>query len=375
MSSPMRIAIDARCLTGAYTGDRTYWLGLVRGLCSLVHEHHILLYTHAPIADPLLPVDDRLKQRVIPARNPRWWSWKLFPDAANADGAEVAHVQYTVPARLRMPVVTTVHDISFRLMPRCFPLKHRLLLNLTVPPSMRRAARVITVSESSRQDILRVYHLPEEKVVAIPNAVDERMQPMEQEKAGEALRRHYGLETPFVLMVGVLQPRKNLPLAVQAFAQTVLPGDLPHRLVIVGKPGWGMEELQKALVRWKVQERTMLTGYVPDEHLPCFYSAADALMYPSLYEGFGLPPLEAMACGCPVLVSDIPVMREVVGEAGMLLSPHDPVVWTQALHTVLTNAWVRQQMRQRGFQQAARFSWRESAKRTLEVYETLRVQR
>lgn len=367
----MRIAIDARCLTGAYTGDRTYWLGLLRGLCALEHNHEILLYTHMPISDPLLPVDERLKQRVIPARNLRWWSWKLFPDAANADGADVAHVQYTVPARLRMPVVTTVHDISFRLMPHCFPWKHRLLLNLTVPPSMRRAARVITVSESSRQDILRVYRLPEEKLVAISNAADERMQPMERELAQEVLRRDYALQTPFVLMVGVLQPRKNLPLAVQAFAQAVLPGNLPHRLVIVGKPGWGMEELQRAIGRWNVQERTVLTGYVPDEHLPCFYSTADTLMYPSLYEGFGLPPLEAMACGCPVLASDIPVMHEVVGGAGMLLPPNDPVVWTQALHAVLTNEWTRQQMRQRGFQQAARFSWKESARRTLEVYETL----
>jgi len=222
---PMRIAIDARCLTGAYTGDRTYWLGLVRGLCALQHEHQMLLYTHTPITAPLLPADERLRQRVIPAGNPRWWSWKRFPDAANADSADVAHVQYTVPARLRMPVVTTVHDISFRLMPHCFPLKHRLLLNLTVPPSMRRAARVITVSESSRQDILRIYRLPEEKVIAIPNAADERMRPVERAVATQILQENYGFQTPFVLMVGVLQPRKNLPLAVQAFAQAVLPAN------------------------------------------------------------------------------------------------------------------------------------------------------
>ncbi|MDW8105790.1 MAG: glycosyltransferase family 1 protein, partial [Armatimonadota bacterium] len=317
----MRIAIDARCLTGAYTGDRTYWLGLVRGLCLLPHEHHILLYTHTPIADPALPEDPRLQQRVVPARHARWWSWKLLPDAASADGAAVAHVQYTVSNRFRIPVVTTVHDISFRLMPRLFPLQHRLLLNLTVPPSMRRAARVITVSESSRQDILRVYRLSDEKVIAIHNAADERMRPVPLEEAEALLRGHYALQAPFVLMVGVLQPRKNLPLAVRAFAQAVLPAKLPHRLVIVGKSGWGVGELQQAVARWGVQERTVLTGYVPDEHLPAFYSAADALMYPSLYEGFGLPPLEAMCCGCPVLVSDIPVMREVVGEAGMLLSP------------------------------------------------------
>ncbi|MEJ5250623.1 MAG: glycosyltransferase family 1 protein [Armatimonadota bacterium] len=369
MSSPLRIAIDARCLTGAYTGDRTYWLGLLRGLCALEHEHEILLYTHTPITEPLLPADPRLKHRVIPAHNLRWWSWKLFPDAANADGAHVAHVQYTVPTRLRMPVVTTVHDISFRLLPRCFPLKHRILLNLTVPPSMRRAKRVITVSESSRQDILRVYRLPAEKVVAIPNAADERLQPVERTLAEQSLRRYYGLETPFALMVGVLQPRKNLPLAVEAFAKAVLPGNLPHRLVIVGKPGWGMHELQRAIARWNLQDRTVLTGYVPDEHLPLFYSAADALMYPSLYEGFGLPPLEAMQCGCPVLASDIPVMREVVGDAGMLLPPLDAVVWTQALHTVLTNEWTRRQMRERGFQQARRFSWTRTASETLAVYQ------
>jgi len=367
----MRIAIDARCLTGAYTGDRSYWLGLIRGLCVLPHAHEILLYTHTPIDEPNLPEDPRLQRRVICASNLRWWSWKLFPDAANADSADVAHVQYTVPTRLRMPVVTTIHDISFRLLPRCFPLKHRLLLNLSVPLSMRRAAKVITVSHSSRQDILRVYRLPEEKVVAIPNAADERCQPVNRSQAEQTLKMHYGITTPFVLMVGVLQPRKNLPLAVQAFARAVVPADLPHRLVVMGKAGWGTDALLRAVSRWNVQSRTVFTGYVPDEHLPHFYSAADALMYPSLYEGFGLPPLEAMQCGCPVLASDIAVMREVVGEAGMLLPPTDPVVWAQALHTVLTNEWTRQQMRDRGFRQSARFSWRESAQRTLEVYEAV----
>lgn len=371
MSMRIRIAIDARCLTGAYTGDRTYWLGLLRGVCALEHEHEILLYTHTPITEPFLPLDARLKHRVLPASNLRWWSWKLFPDAANADGAQVAHVQYTVPARLQLPVVTTVHDISFRLMPYHFPLKHRILLNLTVPPSMRRAKRVITVSESSRQDILHVYRLPTEKVVAIPNAVDERLKPVAPERAEQALRQYYRIGTPFVLMVGVLQPRKNLPLAVQAFAQAVLPASLPHRLVIVGKPGWGMDKLQSAITRWNVQSRAVLTGYVPDEHLSLFYSAADALMYPSLYEGFGLPPLEAMQCGCPVLASDIAVMREVVDDAGVLLPPTDPVVWTQALHMVLTNEWTRQQMRERGFRQSARFSWKQTAEKTLAVYQSV----
>lgn len=365
----MRIAIDARCLTGAYTGDRTYWLGLLRGLSTLQHEHEVLLYTHIPITDKSLPDDPRLHRRVVPAGNLRWWSWQLFPDAANRDGANVAHVQYTVPSRLKMPVVTTVHDISFRLMPRCFPLKHRLLLNLTVPPSMRRAARVVTVSESSRQDILRVYRLPEHKVVAVPNAADERLQPVEREQAAGYLREHYGLDTPFVLMVGVLQPRKNLPLAVQAFAQAVLTNNLPHRLVIVGKAGWGMEKLRESIVHWQVQEKVVFTGYVPDEHLPWFYSAADALLYPSLYEGFGLPPLEAMQCGTPVLASDIAVMHEVVGDAGMLLSPTDPVVWTQALHAVLLNSQTREQMRQRGLNRARQFSWTESARKTLAIYE------
>lgn len=370
----MRIAIDARCLTGAYTGDRTYWLGLVRALCALPHAHRIVLYTHIPIEGTSLPKDPRLTQRVIPARNQRWWSWQLFPQAVNTEGADVVHVQYTVPPRIQPPVVTTVHDISFRLMPHTFPLKHRLLLNWSVPSSMRRAARVITVSESSRQDILRAYGLPPDHVVAIPNGVDERFHPVDISTARDGLIQHYSLSQPFVLMVGVLQPRKNLPLAIEAFAQAVLASGLPHQLVIVGKRGWGMSQLQKAITSNHLEGRVIFTGYVPDEHLPLFYSAADALMYPSLYEGFGLPPLEAMRCGCPVLTSDIPVMHEVTGEAGMLLPPNAPVVWAQALHMVLTNEWLRQQMRQRGIQQASRFTWAECARQTLQVYEAVAQQ-
>lgn len=169
----MRIAIDGRALTGRFTGDRTYWRNLLRALLRLDTENEYLIYSRAPIPPGEIPDAPNAVYRVLEASNERAWSFLALPRALKADRADLAHVQYTVPPRCPCPVVTTVHDISFRLYPQWFPFKHRTLLNLTVPPSMRRAVRVITDSESSRNDMLRVYGLPPEKIVAIPLGLPE----------------------------------------------------------------------------------------------------------------------------------------------------------------------------------------------------------
>ncbi|MCS7208419.1 MAG: glycosyltransferase family 4 protein [Fimbriimonadales bacterium] len=366
----MRIGIDARLLTGAYTGDRTYWRGLLRGLHEVLdpQEYRLVLFSTRAIPAGTLPESPLYEFVVRPARLERLWSLLYLPKLAQRHGCTLIHTQYTVSPFFTIPVVTTVHDISFLIEPRWFPLKDRVLLRLSVPTSCRRARRVLTVSETSREDIIEALQLPPEKVIATPNGVPEGFHPIEQQYAQAWVRRHYAIEPPFALAVGVLQPRKNWELAIQAVHYARSEYQLPLRLVLTGKPGWARRAFELAKQIWAQGGWLIETGYVPDDHLVWLYNAAEMLLYPSFYEGFGLPPLEAMACGTPVIASNGGALPEVVGSGGILLPPTEPGLWANAIRTLLRNEAYRQSLRQKARAQAAQFSWRTTAERTLNAY-------
>jgi hypothetical protein len=197
----------------------------------------------------------------------------------------LVHTQYTVSPLFTVPTVTTVHDISFLIEPRWFPLKDRILLRLTVPASCHRAKRVLTVSETSREDMIQMLHLPPEKVVATPNGLPEGFYPIPKAEAQGWVRENYGVEPPFALAVGVLQPRKNWQLAIEAVYLARREYELPITLVLTGKAGWARRELERAKQTFAPDGWLIETGYVPDEHLVWLYNAAEMLLYPSFYEG------------------------------------------------------------------------------------------
>ena len=375
----MRVGIDARTLSGRYTGDRTYWRGLLSGLGRIDRENEYVLYVKKPIeGEPPPGLGENFRWRTVPSpTNDALWMLRAFPRALREDGVNIAHTQYNIPLLgAPCPVVTTVHDVTFRLFPELFLPRDRWILNTLVPRSMRRAARVIADSESTRRDILRLYrpHITAEQVTTILLSADPRFRPPAegQESARAASNSRYGLgDKPYLLAVGVMQPRKNLALLLDAFALIKLgPTPPPHRLVIAGKRGWKNEELDRHLkaLPEAVQQEIAFPGYVADEDLPMLYGGADALCYPSRYEGFGLPPLEAMACGCPVLCARTSSLPEVVGDAGILLPPDDSNAWANALDKLLSSEAVRARWRDRGLERAALFSWEETARQTLKVY-------
>jgi glycosyltransferase involved in cell wall biosynthesis len=372
----MRIAIDGRALTGRFTGDRTYWRGLLGALPGSSDDMEFLVYSRTPIPACELPDTPQLQARVVPSINDRMWTMAALPAALRRDRADLVHVQYTTPPRALCPcpVVTTVHDISFKLFPEWFPRKDRNLLNLTIPASMRSAARVITDSESSRDDILKAYGLSPEKLIAIPLGLPEGFGREISEPAEiESVLPRYGIHRPFVLAVGVLQPRKNLKMLCEAFGRAVRRSALPHRLVIAGKAGWGTEQetLRAAAAAGggeAAAEAIVFPGYVDDADLPTLYRVADLFAYPSLYEGFGLPPIEAMACGAPVVVSDAPALPEVVGSAARIVPATSVEAWSEALAEMLTDPEMRRTYAMAGPARAACFTWRETAERTRAVY-------
>jgi glycosyltransferase involved in cell wall biosynthesis len=364
----MRIALDCRTVTAPKTGDRTYALGLSQGLVPLLEPADELLYytweptSLAPSAAGVLPV-------VLPAQ-PRWtWTPLVFPRDLRRRRADVAHVQYLVPPWAPCPVVTTIHDLAFRRFPGLFPVKHRLLLNWLIPLAARHAAHVITGSEATRRDLCEFYHLPAEAVTVTPYAADPQFRPQHPARAREAVRRRLGIPGPYVLSVGVLQPRKNLPRLVRAYGR--IAARFPHRLVLVGKEGWANAELRAAAASLPVGKEAIFTGYVADADLPALYAGADLFVYPSLYEGFGLPPLEAMACGTPVLTSNTSSLPEVVGEAGRTVDPTDERALSLALEALLADPAERARLRAAGQARAAEFSWERTARETLAVYRRL----
>ena len=372
----MRIGIDARTLSGRFTGDRTYWRGLLSGLSAVDPTHEYLLYTRGPVEGDPPALGPNFTWREIPKpSHDALWMLAAFPQALKADRVDVAHTQYNIPLLgCPCPVVTTVHDVSFQIHPDLFLPKDRWILQNLVPRSMAKAAAVVAVSESTRRDILRSYpHLPKEKVRVVLEAAGKqfRVPAAGQESARAAANTCLGLDDrPYLLAVGVLQPRKNLEVLLDAFALLKLgPHPPPHRLIVAGKRGWLDEtDAQLAALPPEVQAEIVLAGYVADGDLPALYGGADALCYPSRYEGFGLPPLEAMACGCPVLCSRSSSLPEVVGDAGILL-PADSSAWAHALEKLLASPAVSARWRERGPVRAALFSWEKAGRETLAIYE------
>lgn len=361
----MRIALDCRTVTAPKTGDRTYALNLLRALAATDPDTEYLFYTWE--STTLTRIDQPNLQAVNLPATPRWaWTPFMFPRDLLRRRADLAHVQYLVPPIAPCPVVTTIHDVAFRRFPELFPLKHRLLLNALIPLAARHAAAVITGSESTKRDLMEFYDLPPERITVTPYAADPAYRPLHREEARDSVRRRLNIPTPYLLSVGVLQPRKNLPRLVRAYSR--IAAALPHRLVLVGKEGWASEELREAVAQVPHGREPIFTGYVADADLPVLYAGADLFVYPSLYEGFGLPPLEAMACGTPVLTSNTSSLPEVVGAAGVMVDPLNEEALAERMRELLTRPEQRARLSQLGLQQARTFNWERTARETTEVY-------
>ena len=374
----MRIGIDARTLSGRFTGDRTYWRGLIGALSEIDQENDYVLYTRLPVDGEPPVTGPNFTWKILPSpSNDALWMMTAFPRALKLDKIDVGHTQYNIPLLgSPCPVVTTIGDISFNLFPELFLPKDRAILNRCIPISFKKAAHIIAVSDSTRRDILRQYKkiVPAEKVTATLLAVGDEFHAPEEGQESTRVKANSILKLdsqPYILAVGVLQPRKNLISLLDAFALMKLGTKATgHKLVIVGKRGWNNSALDE---KWEslpetVRQDIVFAGYVADADLPTLYGGADVFCYPSLYEGFGLPVLEAMACGCPVICARTSSLPEVVGDAGVLLAPTDSDAWARALEKILASPQVRQRWRERGLVQAREFNWKKTAEQTLEVY-------
>lgn len=270
-----------------------------------------------------------------------------------------------------VPTILTIHDLIFRKIPEHHKFLNRWYLNLTMPLYAKRANHIIAVSKATRDDVMDTYGVSGDKITVIPEAAAPRFKPQAVE-ALEATRKRYQLPKRYLLYVGTVEPRKNLLRLLKVWERLYKAAEAPS-LVLVGKRGWLSDDFFNALDTSPARHGVIVTGYVRDEDLPALYAGATAFVFPSLYEGFGLPPLEAMACGTPVVCSNVSSLPEVVGDAALLCDPTDDGALAEALQRISRDTDLRQELRKRGLAQAAKFSWERAAQETLALYKRFMV--
>lgn len=350
-----RIAIDARLVGGQSTGDSTYWFGLLHGLSRVNANFRFLLFSNASKPSGI-PESDRFEWVRINSRSSRLWSMVHFPLNARRMGASAIHTQYTLSPLAGASGITTVHDVSFFIGPEWFKPRDRALLRASVPASVRRARRVVTVSETSREEIERYIPDAKGKIRVTPLAAHPGIRPMKKAIARQIVKKAVGIGDPYLLTVGTAWPRKNLQLAVDA--ATKLPIEVPHKLLVTGKGGVGQSS----------SGRVVNTGYVSMDLLSALYSGADVYLAPSRHEGFGIPLLEAFESACPVVCSSGGALPEVAGDAAVVMPNWEVSDWTRSIQDLLGDSGKLDQLRLKGIERAKRFKWEETARKTLEVY-------
>jgi glycosyltransferase involved in cell wall biosynthesis len=290
--------------------------------------------------------------------------WEQLVAPFEARRLDLFHgLAYALPLVLPCAGVVTVHDLSFMRYPELFNRPNRLYLKVATRIATRQARRVIAVSESTKRELVTLLGAPADKIVAIPNGVEPSFRPLPREEV-ETFRRAKGLPDRFILCLATLEPRKNLGLLVRAFARM----NTDHALVLAGGKGWLYDAIFAEVRSLGLESRVLFPGFIPFEEQPLWYNAAAALAYPSLYEGFGLPPLESMACGTPVVCANSSSLPEVVGDAGLLVDPRDDAGLAEALGRLTEDAPLRERLREAGLSRARLFSWDDVARRTVDVY-------
>jgi glycosyltransferase involved in cell wall biosynthesis len=356
-----RVAIDAHTVGRRGTGNETYVRALVGEL--IVRDD----------VEPLILADDGVDLPEVPEQIVRRLAirhpvGRLLGELSSPRrrwGSELLHVQYVRPPRCDARCVTTVHDISFEHFPSYFTKRSLARMRATIPWSARRSAAVLTGSTYSRDDLIARYRLRPEKVHVTSYAADRRFRPQPDDIVRGALER-FGLPRDYVLSVGNLQPRKNLPRLLEAYVR--LPAGARPPLVIVGQRAWLHDEIFSSVRRFGLEGSVHFTGFVEADDLPAIYAGSLVFAYPSLFEGFGLPVLEAMACGVPTLSSRTSSIPEVAGDAAVLVDPTDVDAIAEGLSRLVSSQELRDRLRTAGLSQASAFSWARCATQTVAAY-------
>jgi glycosyltransferase involved in cell wall biosynthesis len=371
----MRVGIDATALPSKPVGAGIYTINLVRALHSLDLGYDLVVFATQRGRDVIdLPEKPGFHWVVVPELNPAIrlvWEQVVFPNLVRRDKLDLLHsLHYTKPIYLPCASVVTFHDMTFLIYPQLHTRVKRMIFPLFIRISARQADALIAVSESTRQDSIRLLNLAPKKIFSTPLGVSQGYQQITDPVLLTDVRRKYKLPSGFILYIGVVEPRKNLPLLIRAYASLVEQG-IEEKLVIAGRYGWMSDEVFELVDRLGLSERVIFTGYIEQYDLPAIYNLASIFVYPTLYEGFGLPVLEAMACGTVVITSAVSSLPEIVADAGVLLPPADEDALSKAMLRLINDPLERRRLADAGLARAAQFTWRNTALETSKVYRTV----
>ncbi len=373
----MKIALNALQVRGAKSGVGQHIACLLEALLEIDSTNSYLVfashynYFNYQFSSPRYQLEiwgSRSKSKTVRLL----YEYAFLPCAVRKSKVDLFHgPSNLLPLRKVAPYVLTIHDMSYFVDPKRYTRTKVMYWHAVTYRSARLADFIITVSAYSKQDILKYLDYPSDRIRVIPNAAHRRFRPIRDRVALEEFRNRYRVTHPYILSVGTLEPGKNLVRVVRAFARLRREGAGDYHLLLVGDIGWLYHEIFAEVRRLGLKEQVRALGHIPDDDLPLAYNCAELLVFPSLNEGFGLPVLEAMACGVPVVTSNCSALPEVAGDAACLVDPYDEAAIARGMESVLGDVSKREDLVQRGLKRSTVFSWKRTARETLEVYEAI----
>ncbi len=363
----MRVGIDARLVYYHQAGTARYCLQLMRALAGINQEDQFVILQSRRDSRQLVSQANFQTRRIWTPSHHRLEQHLLSLELRFTPLDVLHSPDFIPPFRRHCRSIITIHDLAFLLYPQ-FLTKASARYYGQIDQAVRNTDHIIAVSESTRRDIVRLLGVPEQMITVVHEAPRQLFHRLPEVDPAPRLQKRFGLERDFILFVGTVEPRKNIPTLLSAFQQLLDHYHPEVDLALAGAPGWLTDEVYALVNRLGLTGSVRFLGRVSDEELIWLYSGARMLVLPSLYEGFGLPPLEAMACDCPVIVSNVSSLPEVVGDAGLLFDPLDTDALTVAMWRMLSDDDLRQEMVVKGRKRAACFSWERAARETLDLY-------
>ncbi len=363
----MRIGIDGRALSANKTGIGQYTKSLLSALLECAPEDEFIIFSNKEID---FKQTDNCRTIECGKMKSNFWFQTVFPYLLEKHKVDILHSpMFILPLVLRIPSIITVHDMVHEIYRETTKWKNYITLKALLPNSIIRAKFIIADSENTKKDIIKYLHVDPVKIRVIYLGCDKKFNQAKDSNLINKIKKKYQLPEKYILTVGTLEPRKNLERLFEAYEGLYIRyPEMEQKLIVVGAKGWKFGNVFSAVERLHLGEKVIFTDYISDEDLPFFYFGADLFVFPSLYEGFGLPPLEAMACGIPVISSSAASLPEVVGKAAVLFDPYDVEGLSYAMEDILFNDSLKKELIRRGLEQAQKFSWEKGAHETLSLY-------
>ncbi|MCX5694948.1 MAG: glycosyltransferase family 1 protein [Candidatus Omnitrophica bacterium] len=370
----MKIGFDATSLCRKITGIESYTLNLLKTVMKTDLKNEYIVLFRKEIHPDIAPFKNKARFFICPSNNQIACEQIWIPLALKKESVDLVHFPAFPPGFfINTKFVMTLHDATMWRYANTLSWKNKLYMKPLCNIAIRRAEKIITVSESSKKDLVEFCDIYDSKIVNTSESISDNFKVIESKSYLEKIKIKHNLPDKFILSVCSLEPRKNLLILLEAYAKfKKIAPNVSHKLVLVGRKAWGSDAVAKIISKLNIGTEVKVIGHVIIDDLVGIYNLTDLFVYPSIYEGFGLPPLEAMACGVPVIASNTSSMPEVLDDAAILTDPHDSDQIANKMAEVLTDSGLKIKLKEKGLERVKNFSWDKVAEKTLNVYETIK---